>query len=120
MTETLRPAEMVPVAFLAEQRYNAGNHKKKFSELAESTQKKYYLAEEKILSQQGVKVWKQFKGNYRQWFASLPAKYQKIIVGEERFCLMQKHKLDIADLVDVGNVREYSIEELKMRLERSA
>ena len=103
-TASPRPAEMVPLAYLAEQRYNSsGSRKKKFTELAESTQKKYCYAEEKILTSQGVKVWRQFEGNYTKWFNSLPAKYKKIIVGDERFALMQKNHLAIADLVDIEN-----------------
>lgn len=116
-TKSSRPAEMVPVAYFAEQRYDAGNHKKKFAELAKNTQKKYYLAEEKILMQQGTKVWQQFNGNYCQWFATLPQKYQKIIVGSERFRLMKKHNLNIADFVDIKNFREYTIEEIERRLQ---
>lgn len=112
-----RPAEMVPVAYFAELRYNAKKRKKQFAELAKSTQKKYYYAEEKILTSQGVKVWRQFEGNYTKWFNSLPAKYQKIIVGDERFALMKKNHLQIADLVDIANLREYTIEELKQKYE---
>ena len=110
-----RPAEMVPVAYFAELRYNAEKRKKKFTELAKSTQKKYYYAEEKILTSQGVKVWRQFEGNYQQWFYSLPPEYQKIIVGEERFYFMCKKQLHISHLVDFANLREYSMEELKQR-----
>jgi hypothetical protein len=110
-----RPAEMVPVAYFAEQRYNASGKKKPFAELAESTQKKYCYAEEKILMSQGVKVWRQFNGNYQQWFYSLPPEYQKIIVGEERFYFMCKKQLHISHLVDFANLREYSMEELKQR-----
>ena len=111
--EDQRPAEMVPIAYFAEQRYNAENHRKKFAELAESTQRKYYHAEEKIFIQRGVKVWQQFSGNYTQWFNSLPAEYQKIIVGEKRFGIMKKKHLPLAALVDLQNLREYTVEELE-------
>lgn len=111
--EDQRPAEMVPVAYFAELRYNAENHRKKFAELAESTQKKYYHAEEKIFIQRGVKVWQQFSGNYMQWFNSLPAEYKKIIVGEKRFAIMKKKHLPLAALVDLQNLREYTVEELE-------
>jgi hypothetical protein len=113
--EKVQPAEMVPVAYFAEQRYNASGKKKRFAELAESTRKKYCYAEEKILMSQGVKVWRQFNGNYQQWFYSLPPEYQKIILGDYRFELMQKMDLSLSDFVDVDNLREYTIDELKQR-----
>lgn len=111
--EDQRPAEMVPVAYFAELRYNAGKRKKQFAELAESTQRKYYYAEEKKFYSAGVKVWQQFSGNYTQWFNSLPAEYQKIIVGEKRFAIMKKNHLPLAALVDLQNLREYTVEELE-------
>ena len=111
--EAQRPAEMVPIAYFAEQRYNAEKRKKQFAELAESTQRKYYHAEEKMFIQRGVKVWQQFSGNYTQWFNSLPAEYQKIIVGEKRFAIMKKKHLPLAALVDLQNLREYTVEELE-------
>lgn len=48
--EEQRPAEMIPVAYFAEQRYNAEKRKKQFAELAEATQRKYYHAEEKTFT----------------------------------------------------------------------
>ena len=111
--EDQRPAEMIPVAYFAEQRYNVEKRKKQFAELAEATQRKYYHAEEKMFIQRGVKVWQQFSGNYTQWFNSLPAEYQKIIVGEKRFGIMKKKHLPLAALVDLQNLREYTVEELE-------
>ena len=113
--EDQRPAEMVPVAYFAEQRYNAEKRKKQFAELAESTQRKYYHAEEKNFYSAGVKVWQQFSGNYTQWFNALPAEYQKIIVGEKRFAIMKKKHLPLAALVDLQNLREYTVEELERK-----
>lgn len=114
--EEVQPAETVPVAYFAEQRYNASNKgKRSFSDLAYSTQKKYYNEEQRILTAQGVEVYKEFNGNYTKWFNSLPAEYQRIILGDYRFELMQKMDLSLSDFVDVDNLREYTINELKQK-----
>ena len=113
-----RPAELIPVALYAEQRYDSGKRNRKFAELSESTQKKYIREEEKLFAAKGMKAYGFFNGNYAQWFASLPAEYQKVIIGDERFCLMQQHHLQLADFVDLKNLREYSIDELYNKYNR--
>ena len=110
--EAKRPAEMLPTAFLAEQRYNSENHKKRFDELASSTQRKYFYTEQKILAEQGIEVYKRVNWNYRQWFAKLPEKYQRIILGDERFEIMVKHNLKLEDFVNIEEMREYTLTEL--------
>lgn len=77
------------------------------------------MREEEKLLPPGTRRYGLFRGNYEKWFFTLPDKYKKVILGNERFKLLKSKKLKLENFVDIKNLREYTLEELYNKYEHA-
>lgn len=110
-----RPAECAPFMQMARMRYQHRYPLKSWDRLSESTKRRYRFQEMNLYEQEtGMSAYMQVnKADFKEWFYDLPAEYQEIYLGSERYSLFFNNSLKLENFVDMKNLREYTLDELQ-------
>ena len=115
--ETDRAAAAEDFVQKAKERYEANHPGKKWDDLAASTRDKYYYDEQKIYDaehdERGAS-WKHVPASttFKEYLESQPEEFQRSWLGEKRFELYKKGKLNVGNLVNPDSGHIVSIKDL--------